>query len=277
MSKQEPPTSMLQALHQYTENPAASDNSASAFTPSGFKFPTDCDLAHYYQGLSQSCSGFFDLSDSNSSSPSPAPSETHEHIPRPPNSFMLFRSDFLKRDVIPASVEKRQQTLSRVAGEVWNLMSAEEKKIWHDKAAEALKQHNEKFPNYKFSPARRGSARKNKSKGTVKDGISNRDRIRELRETYLDVQGPARSSSRRRKNSQQALMPGHKARASTETSSSTRSMEPHILYRTVIPVASPRPTYAHTVVDRFFCREHEGNSGDYSTSSTRHNQVSSTR
>ncbi|KAE9410426.1 hypothetical protein BT96DRAFT_749535, partial [Gymnopus androsaceus JB14] len=69
---------------------------------------------------------------------------------RPPNSFMLFRSDFLKRDVIPASVEKRQQTLSRVAGEVWNLMPLEEKKKWHEKSAEALRIHSLRHPNYKF-------------------------------------------------------------------------------------------------------------------------------
>ncbi|KAJ4466536.1 high mobility group box domain-containing protein, partial [Lentinula aciculospora] len=69
---------------------------------------------------------------------------------RPPNAFMLFRSDFLKRDVIPPSVEKRQQTLSRIAGEVWNLMPAQEKKEWHEKSAEALRLHNEKYPNYKF-------------------------------------------------------------------------------------------------------------------------------
>ncbi|KAF9075899.1 high mobility group box domain-containing protein, partial [Rhodocollybia butyracea] len=69
---------------------------------------------------------------------------------RPPNSFILFRSDFLKRDVIPASVEKHQQTLSRVAGEVWNLMPPEEKKTWYDKAAEAVKSHALKYPNYKF-------------------------------------------------------------------------------------------------------------------------------
>ncbi|KAJ3800397.1 high mobility group box domain-containing protein, partial [Lentinula aff. detonsa] len=69
---------------------------------------------------------------------------------RPPNAFMLFRSDFLKRHVIPRSVEKRQQTLSRVAGEIWNLMPAEEKKSWYDKAAEALTLHKKKYPNYKF-------------------------------------------------------------------------------------------------------------------------------
>ncbi|KIK65327.1 hypothetical protein GYMLUDRAFT_115791, partial [Collybiopsis luxurians FD-317 M1] len=69
---------------------------------------------------------------------------------RPPNAFMLFRSDFLKQNVIPAYVEKRQQTLSRVAGEVWNLMPPEEKQKWHDRAAEVSKQHNERYPNYRF-------------------------------------------------------------------------------------------------------------------------------
>ncbi|KAJ3762996.1 high mobility group box domain-containing protein, partial [Lentinula raphanica] len=73
-------------------------------------------------------------------------------IPRPPNAFMLFRSNMLKTKAIPATAERRQQQLSKVAGECWNLMSPEEKQVWHDEAARRMREHQLKYPNYKFAP-----------------------------------------------------------------------------------------------------------------------------
>ncbi|KAF9068677.1 high mobility group box domain-containing protein, partial [Rhodocollybia butyracea] len=73
-------------------------------------------------------------------------------IPRPPNAFMLFRSHMLKTKAIPPSAERRQQQLSKVAGECWNLLTQEERKPWHDEAARLLKEHQRKYPDYKFTP-----------------------------------------------------------------------------------------------------------------------------
>ncbi|KDQ64283.1 hypothetical protein JAAARDRAFT_117714, partial [Jaapia argillacea MUCL 33604] len=78
------------------------------------------------------------------------PVESSPRIPRPPNAFMLFRSDFLARKVIPQHVERRQQNLSRIAGECWHLLSETEKAKWHAKAKEALENHRAKYPSYKF-------------------------------------------------------------------------------------------------------------------------------
>ncbi|KIJ20197.1 hypothetical protein PAXINDRAFT_30374, partial [Paxillus involutus ATCC 200175] len=70
--------------------------------------------------------------------------------PRPPNAFMLYRSDFLKRRTIPPEVEKRQQNLSCIAGQCWNMLPDDEKAVWHDKAAAVQAAHYAKYPFYKF-------------------------------------------------------------------------------------------------------------------------------
>ncbi|KIJ69992.1 hypothetical protein HYDPIDRAFT_51118, partial [Hydnomerulius pinastri MD-312] len=69
---------------------------------------------------------------------------------RPPNAFMLYRSDFLKRRTVPREVEKRQQNLSRIAGQCWNMLPEREKAIWHDKAAAVQAAHHAKYPHYRF-------------------------------------------------------------------------------------------------------------------------------
>ncbi|KAI0065932.1 hypothetical protein BV25DRAFT_1789169, partial [Artomyces pyxidatus] len=73
-------------------------------------------------------------------------------IPRPPNAFMLFRSHMLNSKQIPKDVERRQQHLSRVAGECWNMLPPEEKKKWQAEAARVLAEHKAKYPSYKFTP-----------------------------------------------------------------------------------------------------------------------------
>ncbi|KAG6860990.1 hypothetical protein C0995_005010 [Termitomyces sp. Mi166 len=123
------------------------------------------------------------------------------HIPRPPNAFMLYRSDFLKRGIIPAHVERRQQNLSRIAGQCWNLLPLEEKAQWQQRAAQALLEHQKRNPDYKFTPAPRGS-RRTKVKGSPdsdEDVVDVEDRIRQIREQYARIAGPTMPPARRRR------------------------------------------------------------------------------
>ncbi|KAL4075911.1 hypothetical protein J3A83DRAFT_2068849 [Scleroderma citrinum] len=87
------------------------------------------------------------------------PQEQPQHIPRPPNAFMLFRSDFLKKRTIPEEVEKRQQNLSRIAGQCWKMLSAEERALWYDRAAAVTAAHHAKYPDYRFRPTRKGAGK----------------------------------------------------------------------------------------------------------------------
>ncbi|KAI0921684.1 hypothetical protein AcW2_006577 [Taiwanofungus camphoratus] len=133
--------------------------------------------------------------------PTPPPTPKRTRIPRPPNAFMLYRSDLIRSGKIPEGVEHRQQTISRVAGECWNMLHFEEKEKWHQKAKEVLKQHMLKYPDYKFSPERKVS-RKSKldALSLGREDKNKKGYIRHLRETYLDIVGPAVPSPRPRKS-----------------------------------------------------------------------------
>ena len=140
----------------------------------------------------------------------PPATSTRNHVPRPPNAFMLFRSDFLKRGTIPANVERRQQNLSRIAGECWNLLSQEEKGKWQEKAAKVLVEHQKQNPDYKFTPSPRGS-RRPKSKGhsdLTADSRGDEGRIRQIRERYTQLVGPAATPMRRKRSRAQDRLLG---------------------------------------------------------------------
>ncbi|KAJ3937382.1 MAG: hypothetical protein NXY57DRAFT_639881 [Lentinula lateritia] len=280
MTSKEEPSADPYNCTQRTESSSASAVPVSlihAPSPSvpRIRFPVDCDLAHYYQDIphpsTASSPPLCPIPTPPLSSPSPPPSNSQmEHIPRPPNAFMLFRSDFSKRDVIPPSVEKRQQTLSQVAGEVWNLMPVEEKRKWHTKSAEALKLHTEKYPNYKFSPVRRGSGRRSKVKVVEDDDTQSKDRIREIRETYLHMRGPAIAPLRRRRGRQHASTSEDEktgtsskpfidqlpvSRLETQESNLFNPREP------ALPPLFPRPTYPHLLANRIHSTDDMN--GDY--------------
>ena len=121
-----------------------------------------------------------------------------KRIPRPPNAFMLYRSHLLRTRQIPPGIEHRQQNISRVAGECWNLLPDAEKKKWHDKAKEVLLAHMEKHPDYKFSPERK-AARKKAAQDPELPVPEGEDYIRFLREKYTGLTGPAVSPPRQRK------------------------------------------------------------------------------
>jgi HMG (high mobility group) box len=74
------------------------------------------------------------------------------HIPRPPNAFILFRSSFIKSRHVSSEVETNHSTLSKIIGLTWKNLPSEERQIWHDRAKVALDEHKRKFPSYAFKP-----------------------------------------------------------------------------------------------------------------------------
>lgn len=172
-------------------------------------------------------------------SPSPPPPDAEpKRIPRPPNAFILYRSDVLRqirtgqRQLPYNEQEKKQQVLSRVAGEGWNLLSPEEKKVWQDKAAEVQAEHHKKYPTYKFTPSARGPALRKRKGGQAgqfssDDGseVDEKVRIREMREMYLHIAGPAIPSAPRRRRTRAQTAP--KADYSSEVS--FRAQDPHFV------------------------------------------------
>ena len=74
------------------------------------------------------------------------------HIPRPPNAFILFRSSFIKSQHVSSEVETNHSTLSKIIGLTWKNLPNEERQIWHARAKVALDDHKRKFPLYAFKP-----------------------------------------------------------------------------------------------------------------------------
>jgi len=87
---------------------------------------------------------------------SPRPTHTKKkpdnHIPRPPNAFILFRSAFIKSQHVSSDVETNHSTLSKIIGLTWQNLPHEERQVWHVKAKAALDEHKRKFPEYAFRP-----------------------------------------------------------------------------------------------------------------------------
>jgi len=127
------------------------------------------------------------------SSPKPI---SRPHIPRPPNAFMIFRSNFLKIGAADC-LDRRQQNLSRLAGTAWNSLTSEAKAKWHEEAAQALLKHQQEYPNYKFTPAPRGS-RRAKNTIRVKCEDSERGKYRDVRDKYLGIPGVSETHRRQR-------------------------------------------------------------------------------
>ncbi|RDX51700.1 hypothetical protein OH76DRAFT_1346376 [Lentinus brumalis] len=81
-----------------------------------------------------------------------AKKKPENHIPRPPNAFILFRSSFIKNQHVSSEVETNHSTLSKIIGLTWQNLPSEERQVWHAKAKAALEEHKRKFPQYAFRP-----------------------------------------------------------------------------------------------------------------------------
>ncbi|KAH8082797.1 hypothetical protein BXZ70DRAFT_1080519 [Cristinia sonorae] len=86
------------------------------------------------------------------------------HIPRPPNAFILFRSSFIKGQVVSSDVETNHSTLSKIVGLTWAKLSHEERQKWHTMAKMAQEEHKRKYPEYAFRPLHSKGKAENKRK-----------------------------------------------------------------------------------------------------------------
>jgi len=81
---------------------------------------------------------------------------SHRHklgyIRRPPNAFLLFRSDLIEQWDFLRDLVNDHRELSKFAGVVWRKMSDNQKKPWFEKAEEARHYHSKVYPGYRYSP-----------------------------------------------------------------------------------------------------------------------------
>ncbi|KAJ7178567.1 hypothetical protein C8R43DRAFT_1117944 [Mycena crocata] len=105
--------------------------------------------------------------------------KSDNHIPRPPNAFILFRSSFIKSQRVSTEVETNHSTLSKIIGMTWKNLTDDERQVWRHKALDAVAEHKRNFPTYAFRPKHtRGK------KGDV-DGVQPKGK-RKVREIYQD-------------------------------------------------------------------------------------------
>ena len=89
------------------------------------------------------------------------------HIPRPANSFILFRTDWLKKSIANSTqgdcVRQKQKDVSRKAGEAWNSLSPTLKQRYVEQAKLIKEEHDMKYPQYAYRP--RPSKKRTKAVG----------------------------------------------------------------------------------------------------------------
>ncbi|KAL0574112.1 hypothetical protein V5O48_007845 [Marasmius crinis-equi] len=91
----------------------------------------------------------------------PGKRRSQGYIPRPPNAFMLFRADFVRQKHVPGTIEANHGSLSRIIGNCWRSLPAQDKRVWEIRAKHAKELHKKEFPNYKFKPIHTKSKKKN--------------------------------------------------------------------------------------------------------------------
>ncbi|KAI0741394.1 hypothetical protein C8Q80DRAFT_133603 [Daedaleopsis nitida] len=129
-----------------------SRTSVSASLPTSTSLPSGYSCSPSPPSLS-SDSPSSSSSDPESNNTDPLDPELTPHIPRPPNSFMLFRAEWFKK-YKDTHKDKRvvQRVHSKSAGADWAVAPPEVKQHYAHLAEQAARAHKERYPGYKYRP-----------------------------------------------------------------------------------------------------------------------------
>lgn len=110
-------------------------------------------------------------------------------VPRPMNSFMLYRSAYAER-VKEYCKEGNHQIISQITGASWSMEPHEIKELYEKYADIDRQNHSKAHPDYKFAPNKNGPAsRKRKGRDDEEDSVDWEDR---------DYEGGGRNTKRPR-------------------------------------------------------------------------------
>lgn len=94
------------------------------------------------------------------------------HVSRPPNAFMLFRSEFWAKEKLkPEPIERDHRDISRIAAHCWNNLPDHVRAKFQQLAAQKKQEHREEHPDYKYAPVFK---RRSPSKSPIKRRPSNK-------------------------------------------------------------------------------------------------------
>lgn len=80
-----------------------------------------------------------------------------EGPPRPMNSFMLFRTDYVQRKKAATGAKDTAAKWSKKAADDWKKLPDHEKRKWSSIADDAAEMHKLLYPDYKYAPKKRSS------------------------------------------------------------------------------------------------------------------------
>ncbi|KAI0638954.1 hypothetical protein C8Q77DRAFT_19525 [Trametes polyzona] len=148
------------------------------------------DAAYASAGVSPSPSPGPSSANSRSKSKSKAPSRRDakgpNYIPRPPNAFMLFRSEACPR-VKASQVENDHRIISKILGRVWRDMDEASKLPYKQLALEKKREHARLYPNYRFAPQQR--TEKPKKRNVKRNGPADMQRVDVVASLMLEGKG----------------------------------------------------------------------------------------
>ncbi|KAK9767482.1 slightly ste11-like protein [Basidiobolus ranarum] len=123
-------------------------------------------------------------------------------IPRPRNSFMIYRQN-RRTEVVAQNPGINDSQVSVILGEMWRKEDEEVKTFFRDLANEEKRTHSLKYPDYKYQPKRKPKVSK---KNTTDDAVKRDERV-SLEKTSTDLEkslhtktkgGPQYSSKRQK-------------------------------------------------------------------------------
>ncbi|KAI8967169.1 high mobility group box domain-containing protein, partial [Mycotypha africana] len=75
-----------------------------------------------------------------------------EHrIPRPPNSFLVFRQK-MQKQIQEKYQGANQRDMSKIISQWWHALKPKDKQVYADEAKKLTLEHKQRYPNYKFRP-----------------------------------------------------------------------------------------------------------------------------
>jgi HMG (high mobility group) box len=115
-----------------------------------------------------------------------------EHVSRPPNAFMVYRSYVWFTKQLDDNDEKNLSCVSKLAADSWKDMNDQARAPFHSVAALAKRKHAELYPDYKYAPTSRTDKPTKPTKKNAQPALKARERAK-LKEK-ADVAAPTKGS-----------------------------------------------------------------------------------
>ncbi|KAK4058219.1 hypothetical protein OIO90_000958 [Microbotryomycetes sp. JL221] len=81
-----------------------------------------------------------------------------DHVPRPRNSFMLFRTHVSSRfNLLELLKLTHHSQVSKVLGTLWSTLAPDQKRAWDELALKEKERHKLEYPEYSYRPKRSGA------------------------------------------------------------------------------------------------------------------------